>query len=87
MDYQQMIDSMSPEIYHSLKGSVEKGRWPDGRSLTTEQRQNAMQAIIAWGEKHLPENERVGYIDRGHKAGDTCDDPLEKPLNWREQEN
>ena len=38
---------------------------------------------IAWGEKHLPEEQRVGYIDKGHKEGDSCDDPLETPLNWK----
>lgn len=84
MDYQQMIDNMSPEIYQSLKRSVEVGKWPDGKTLTPGQRQNAMQAIIAWGEKHLPEAERVGFIDKGHKEGDSCDDPLETTLNWKE---
>ncbi len=79
-----MIDTMSPDIYRSLVRSVELGKWPDGKPLTPEQRENAMQAIIAWGEKHLAETERVGYIDKGHKAGDTCDEPDEMPLNWKE---
>ena len=56
MDYQEMIDAMSPDVYRSLKRSVEVGKWPDGRQVTPEQRRNAMQAIIAWGKKHLPEN-------------------------------
>ena len=47
----------------------------------------AMRAMIAWGEKHLPEEERVGYIDKQHKAGDSCDDPLEMPLKWKDQES
>ena len=55
MDYQQLIDTMSPQIYQSLKRSVEVGKWPDGRALTQEQRETTMQAMIAWGEKHLPE--------------------------------
>ena len=84
MDYRKMIDTMSPDIYRSLVRSVELGKWPDGKPLTPEQRENAMQAIIAWGEKHLAETERVGYIDKGHKAGDTCDEPDEMPLNWKE---
>ena len=90
MDYTQMIEGMSLEIYQSLKRSVELGKWPDGKRLTTDQRENAMQAIIAWGEKHLGETERVGFIDKGHKEGDTCDDPVagddpvEMPLNWKE---
>lgn len=84
MDYQQLIASMTPEIYQSLQRSVEMGKWPDGKILTVEQRKNAMQAIIAWGEKHLEESERVGFIDRKDKAGDRCDEPLETPLNWKE---
>ena len=84
MDYRQMIDTLSPELYRSLKRAVELGRWPDGQRLTAEQRGNAMQAIIAWGERHLSETERVGYIDRAHKDGDACDDPDDMPLNWKE---
>lgn len=83
MDYQQLIDSMTPDLYERLKQAVETGRWPDGRAVTPEQRQHAMQAVIAWGEKHLGEEQRVGFIDKGHKAGDACDDPEEKPLNWK----
>ena len=83
MDYQQLIDGMSPDIYRSLKRALELGKWPDGKALTLEQRHNSMQAVIAWGEKHLPERERVGYIDKGRKALKIDDEPQEKPLNWK----
>ncbi len=83
MDYQQLIASMTPETYRSLRRAVELGKWPDGKVLTPEQRENAMQAVIAWGEKHLDPEQRIGYIDKGHKAGDSCDDPQETPLNWK----
>ena len=83
MDYQQMIETMTPEMYRNLRRAVELGKWPDGQALSPEQKLNAMQAVIAWGERHLPEAERVGYIDKGHKAGDSCDDPAETPLNWK----
>ncbi len=82
MNYQQMIESMTPDIYRRLKHSVELGKWPDGSPLTAEQKENALQAIIAWGETHLGQGDRVGYIDKGHKDGDTCDDPA--PLNWQD---
>ena len=85
MDYQQMIESLTPELYRSLRRAVELGRWPDGSRLTPEQREHAMQAIIAWGERHLDATERVGYIDRGRKAGDTCGEPEATPLNWQER--
>jgi uncharacterized protein YeaC (DUF1315 family) len=83
MDYQQLIDNMSPETYRNLKRALELGKWPDGKALTQEQRHNTMQAVFAWGEKHLPHNERVGYIDKGRKGSKTDDDSQETPLNWK----
>lgn len=83
MNYLEMIDSMTPDIYRALKQAVEIGKWPDGSVLTAPQRENAMQAVIAWGEKHLPADERVGYIDKGPKEGDQCDDPDPELLNWK----
>lgn len=83
MDYQQLIASMTPETYHSLRRAVELGKWPDGNPLTREQRESAMQAVIAWGEKHLDATQRIGYIDKGRKEGDSCDAPVETPLSWK----
>ena len=80
MDYLKLIEDMTPEIYRSLKRSVEIGKWPDGRPVHPQQRQAALQAVIAWGTLHLPDNEQVGSIDKGHHAGDVCDDPVETPL-------
>jgi uncharacterized protein YeaC (DUF1315 family) len=84
VDYLRMIESMTPDIYRNLKQAVEIGKWPDGTVLSAQQREDALQAIIAWGEKHLPAGERVGYIDKGHKGGDLCDDPGPEPLNWKQ---
>lgn len=83
MNYLKLIETMTPEIYQSLIRAVEIGKWPNGKPLTTSQRQEALQAVIAWGKLHLPENERVGYIDVGHKSGASCDDPLETTLKWK----
>ena len=84
MDYLQLVSSMSPDIYRSLLRAVEIGKWPDGRALTPAQRGEALQALIAWGKLHLPPNEQIGFIDGGHKAGDSCDDPDETALKWQE---
>ena len=81
-DYRQSVQQMDRQVYDQLVTSLSTGRWPDGRALTEEQRQHAMQAVITWGEIHLPPNERVGFIDKGAKAGDSCDDP--QPLAWKE---
>ena len=78
----EALDRLMPLVYEHLKRALELGRWPDGRILTPQQKQETMQAVIAWGQLHLPEDERVGYIDAGSKQGDTCDDP--QPLKWRD---
>lgn len=80
MDYRSLVARMTPDVYERLKRAVELGRWPDGRSLSAEQKENALQAVIAWGELHLDAEQRVGFIDRGDKAGDVCDDPQDASL-------
>ena len=83
MEYLKLVESMTPAIYESLKRSVEIGKWPDGRAVTPEQRKESLQALIAWGKLHLPQSERVGFIDKGHKAGESWDDPAETTLKWK----
>lgn len=83
-NYHDQIQSMPVETYQNLKRSVEIGRWPDGTTLSPQQRQNAMQAIIAWGQVHLPESEQLGYINKAGKEGDQCDEPVETTLMWKD---
>ena len=86
MDFEKLIENMNPDIHLSLKRAIEIGRWPDGQVLTPEQRGLCMEAVIAYDNKFLTEEQRVGYIDRGSKAdGEKCDDDdktAEKPLKW-----
>ena len=85
MDFQQLIDNITPEICANLRRAVEIGKWPDGRRLTDEQRELCMQAVIAYEAKSVDAEERVGYIDRGSKAeGETCSDQDSSILKWAE---
>jgi uncharacterized protein YeaC (DUF1315 family) len=83
MDYQQLVGTMTLETYQNMKRSVELGKWPDGKPVTPPQREHAMAAIIAWGAVNLEEHDRVGYIDKGRKSGEVCDEPKETPLAWK----
>ena len=80
--YRESVKQMDRQVYEQLLESLSTGWWPDGRALTETQRQHAMRALITWGEIHLSPEERIGFIDKGAKAGDVCDDP--EPLTWSE---
>lgn len=81
-EFSQAAVQLSREVYENLRRSVELGRWPDGRTLTAEQRETSLQAVIAWEQAHLPEHERSGYIGKPDCATDNSDQ--EQPVNWRE---
>jgi len=89
MDYQQLIGTMTPDIYENLKRAVELGKWPNGEPLSPEQRETCLEAVIAYDHKHKPEEERVGFIHskkHDHCGGDgdfaaAADEP--RPLSWK----
>lgn len=74
-----ILNMITPEVHANLKRAVEIGKWPDGTALSREQREQCMQAVIAWETRNeLPQEQRTGYIDRGHKAeGELCGDEPE----------
>ncbi len=79
MTYEELIDRLDPNVYRSLRQSIELGKWPDGRKLTPEQREISLEAVIYYENLHnVPEQERVGYLDRGSKAGTACDPSVQR---------
>ncbi|QJT80341.1 YeaC family protein [Kosakonia sp. MUSA4] len=48
MDLEQIVNSMTPEIYQRLATAVELGKWPDGVALTPEQKENSLQLVMLW---------------------------------------
>jgi len=79
MDLPQLLESITPQIYESLKRAVELGKWPDGRALTDEQKALCMQAIIAYDQRN-PEVDRTGYVPPKDSA--CAPDTQPKPLKW-----
>ena len=64
LSFEQMINSINPEIHENLKQAIELGRWANGERLTPRQTELCLQAVIAYEDKHLPPEQRLGYIDR-----------------------
>lgn len=75
MNFEQLINNMTPEMVTSLKRAIEIGKWPDGKLLTMEQKETCMEAVISYEHCFVEAENRVGFIDRGSKAdGDMCGD-------------
>ena len=75
---QDILAMMNPEVHMNLKTAVELGRWPDGRKLSPEQLEYCLQAIIAYEQEFLPEEQRVGYIDRSGMKKTDADKSTDK---------
>ena len=79
MDLQQLLNSITPDIYQQLQRAVEIGKWPDGRKISDEQRSLCMQAIIAYDQRK-PEIQRTGYVPPKQSA--CAPDEKPKPIKW-----
>lgn len=89
MNLQELLHSITPEIYENLKRAIELGRWLDGEKISAEQRNLCMQAVIAYEHRHLPPEKHTGYIPPKPHAycGDDHDHDSaeqEKPIKWIE---
>lgn len=93
MNLQQLLRSITPEIYENLKRAIELGKWFDGSKISAEQKDLCMQAVIAYEHNHFPPEKHTGYIppkphvycgdDHSHDQSDQQVDQ-EKPIKWVE---
>ncbi len=76
MNYQELIEKMTPQIHQSIKQAVELGKWPDGKKMTADQLDICMRAVIHY-DQNLPKEQRTGFIDRVRADGSSKGvDPL-----------
>ena len=57
---QELIATMTPEIYENLRSAVELGKWQDGSRLSARQLEHCMEAVILYEAQNLPPSERTG---------------------------
>ena len=75
MTLEDLIRSLTPEVYENLKNAIATGRWPNGRKLEDGQRELCMEAVIYYETPHdVPSEQRVGYLDQGCKSKKDDDD-------------
>jgi len=61
----ELISSMTPEVYQRLATAVELGKWPDGVALTPEQKENSLQLVMMWQARHNTEAQHMTIDTRG----------------------
>lgn len=73
MNFDDAATLIDPEIYKRFRQAVELGKWPDGRSLSKDQKEICLQAMMLFEAKQQVEAaDRVGYIDTRKKVA-PCD--------------
>ena len=65
MDFEQVINSMTPDIYQRLVTAVELGKWPDGVALTPEQKENSLQLVMLWQARHNTDAQHMTIDTQG----------------------
>jgi uncharacterized protein YeaC (DUF1315 family) len=62
MELDEMIGTLTPEVYQRLVTAVENGKWADGVALTPEQKENSLQLVMLWQARHNdnPQHMSVG---------------------------
>lgn len=68
----ELIDTITPEVYQKLKTAIELGKWESGESLSEEQKEYCLQAIIAYEHRHVPLEQRTGFMAPGATASTHC---------------
>lgn len=68
MQFDELLAALTPDRYAVLKKSVELGKWPDGRVLSPDEREGALQVLIAYDIRHKAPEDRIGYVHHAKKT-------------------
>lgn len=63
MNFDELAQNMTPDIYSRLRQAVELGRWPTDAPLSKEQKALCLEAIIKYEVSNdIPVEQRTGYV-------------------------
>lgn len=72
MNFDQLAQNMTPDIYSRLREAVELGKWPTGVALTKEQKGLCIEAMLKYEiTNQVPEHKRTGYLEKVRKTSST----------------
>ncbi|MEH8020828.1 MULTISPECIES: YeaC family protein [Rheinheimera] len=61
MNFNALVQAMTPEVYEKLADAVATGRWADGNPLTEDQRDHSFQLVMAY-QAHVLKSEEIFTI-------------------------
>ncbi len=85
MDAEQLLKAITPEVYDRLVYAVETGRWPEGTTLSKEQRDSCMQAVMLYQSKHNTEAQHM-TVAAGGEISFKSKQQLKKQFNTDESD-
>ena len=82
MNFEDVAEAISPDVYKQFKLAIELGKWPDGRALSVAQKEICLQAIMLYEAKHqVAATERVGYVDSTKKTEPCATDKVKDDIS------
>ena len=84
-EVQALLNQMDAEVRDRLARAVEIGKWPDGNTLTEQQRAHAMQAVMLWDTQNGQEEDEPFKVLKGGKLISQMDKKAEQKK--RENDN
>ena len=75
--FDELVEQIDETTWRNMRRAVETGRWPDGSRLSEDQRALCLRAVLAWEARHLPTEERTGYIERPACDGSASEQPVQ----------
>ncbi|MFV8784138.1 YeaC family protein [Microbulbifer sp. SA54] len=76
---EDLLKLLNPQVVGSLKRAIELGKWPNGVSLTDEQKALCGEAVAHWEMRHTDPQSRVGYVP---PKSTPCADKEEQKVTW-----
>jgi uncharacterized protein YeaC (DUF1315 family) len=77
MTVDDLIKTMTPDVFKNMKSALELSRWPDGRKMDRDQKVLCMEALLRYEEMtNMPADQRIGYMEGSCKSGNDDVQPL-----------
>ncbi|MCJ8322089.1 MAG: YeaC family protein [Colwellia sp.] len=71
MELLSLVDNMTEEMYLRLKCAAETGKWPEGTVVAKEQKESALQIIMAYQARHLNSDDMLSIGPDGEIVSKT----------------